>query len=141
MLQAVVMFIYAVITCDIDWNGPKIFTVILMLLGGTFLFFFLFLTYASVSFFTIEGIEFMNIFTDGAKEFGKYPIATYGKLILKICTFIIPYALFQYYPLLYVLEKSNNILYSVLPLLTLLFGIPSYLFWRFGVKHYKSTGS
>lgn len=141
MLQAVVMFVYAVMTCGVAWNGLRILTVIFMILGGVCLFFFLFLTYASVSFFTIEGIEFMNVFTDGAREYGKYPIAIYGKKILKICTFIVPFALFQYYPLLYVLGRNHNVFYVFLPLLTSLFGIPSYLFWKFGVKHYKSTGS
>lgn len=141
MLQAVVLFIYAVITSEIDWNVLKIITIVFMLLGGVCLFSLLFLTYASVSFFTIEGIEFMNVFTDGAREYGRYPIAIYGKTILKICTFIVPFALFQYYPLLFVLGRTTNYFYIILPLLTSLFGIPSLLFWKFGVKHYKSTGS
>ena len=83
----------------------------------------------------------MNIFTDGGKEFGKYPLSIYGEGILKFFTFIIPLALIQYYPLLYLLGRTDNPLYMILPVFGILFILPSYIFWRFGVKHYKSTGS
>lgn len=50
----------------------------------------------------------MNIFTDGAREYGKYPLSVYGKKMLLVTTFLIPYALIQYYPLLYILEKDSR---------------------------------
>ena len=101
----------------------------------------LFLIYAALCFFTLDGLEFMNVFTDGAREFGKYPIGVYGKKILLLTTFFIPYALVQYYPLLYILERSKNPLYIFLPLLACLFFLPALLLWKFGVRHYKSSGS
>ena len=83
----------------------------------------------------------MNIFTDGAREFGVYPFSIYGQGILKLLTFIVPVALFQYYPLLYIIGESDNPLYMFTPLIGLLFLGPCYAFWRFGLKKYKSTGS
>ena len=83
----------------------------------------------------------MNIFTDGAREYGKYPMGVYGKRVIQLCTFIIPYALVQYYPLLYLLDKRREPWLAVLPLLAALFLIPSYGFWRFGVRRYQSAGS
>ena len=71
-----------------------------MLVGGVGLFSGLFMIYAALSFFTLEGLEFMNLFTDGAREYGKYPFGVYGKRMLQITTFVIPCALVQYYPLL-----------------------------------------
>ena len=62
MLQAVFMFIYGVSVSDVQWNATKILTVILMLIGGTVVFSGLFLVYATFCFFTIESLEFMNIF-------------------------------------------------------------------------------
>ena len=50
----------------------------------------------------------MNVFTDGAREFGKYPIAVYGKKALLFTTFIIPYALIQYYPLMYLIGRETK---------------------------------
>jgi ABC-2 type transport system permease protein len=141
ILQAIVMFAYAVPRSSIEWNLSKIITVIVMVIGGTVVFTSLFLLYASLCFFTLEGLEFMNIFTDGAREYGKYPVNIYGKNVLKICTYIVPYALFQYYPFLYLSGKSENTYLALLPILGCLFIIPCYLLWRTGVRHYKSTGS
>lgn len=141
MLQAIVMFWYGIKNSGIEWNIEKIMTVIFMLIGGTAVFMGIFLIYASICFFSIEGLEFMNIFTDGAREYGKYPISIYGKRVMQICTFLVPFTFIQYYPLLFLLGKKQGILYMFLPLLASLFLIPCYMFWRFGVFHYKSTGS
>ena len=140
-LQAIIVLSYAIPKSDIIWTADKIITLCLMIIGGTFLFAGLFIIYAGICFFTIEGLEFMNIFTDGGKEFGKYPLSIYGEGILKFFTFAIPLALIQYYPLLYLLGRTDNPLYMILPVFGILFLLPSYILWRFGVRHYKSTGS
>ncbi|MBE5861914.1 MAG: hypothetical protein E7295_03575 [Lachnospiraceae bacterium] len=141
MLQALLMFVYAIPRCGVDWSFSKILTLLFMLIGGTALFSGIFMIYAAFCFFTLEGLEFMNVFTDGAREHGKYPIDVYGKKMLFFGTFLVPYALVQYYPLSYIIGKSDNPLLTFLPLLAILFLIPSYLFWRFGVRHYCSSGS
>lgn len=141
MLQAVVMFLYGIAENDVNWSFDKVLTILFMLAGGTLVFSGIFLIYASVCFFTLEGLEFMNILTDGAREYGKYPISVYGKRMLQFCTFVVPYSLIQYYPLCYILEKNSRPWYPVLPLVASLFLIPCYGLWRLGVRHYKSTGS
>lgn len=141
MLQAVIMFVYGIARSDISWTFAKVCTVIFMLIGGTCLFTGLFMIYAALCFFTLEGLEFMNVLTDGAREYGKYPIGVYGKRMLQFTTFVVPYALVQYYPLLYLLGRTTNPLYMLLPLGAILFLLPCYLLWRVGVRHYKSSGS
>lgn len=141
MLQAVVMFIYGVTKSHVNWSVSKVLTVIFMLIGGTALFTGIFLIYAALCFFTLDGLEFMNVLTDGAREYGKYPVSIYGKRMLQFTTFVIPYALVQYYPLLYILDRTLEPFYIFLPLLAILFLIPCYGLWRFGVRHYKSSGS
>ena len=83
----------------------------------------------------------MNIFTDGAREFGKYPLSIYGEGILRFFTYVIPIALFQYYPFLYLVGRSDHTGLIFLPLLGFVFLLPCYCFFRFGLKKYKSTGS
>ena len=96
---------------------------------------------ASFAFFTTEGLEFMNALTYGGREHGRYPFSIYGKGVLRFLTFVVPLALFQYYPLLYLLGRENGILYRLAPAIGLLFVIPSYAFFRFGLRRYRSTGS
>ncbi len=141
LLQAIAIFIYAIPTSGVIWSLDKIITVIFMITGGFFVFSGLFIIYASICFFTIEGLEFMNIFTDGGREFGKYPLSIYGEGVLKFFTYIVPLALFQYYPFLYLIGRTTNIVYMLLPLVGILFLIPCLMFWRIGIRHYKSTGS
>lgn len=97
MIQAIVMFVYGIMNSDVVWTIPKVLTILFMLIGGTAVFVGLFLIYAALCFFTLDGLEFMNVFTDGAREFGKYPIGIYGKKVLLFTTFFVPYALIQHY--------------------------------------------
>jgi len=141
LIQAIIVFFIAIPASGVIWTPDKIITLILMITCGILIFFGLMMVYAAISFFTIEGIEFMNIFTDGAREFGSYPYSIYGQGILKFVTYIIPVALFQYYPFLYLIGATGNRFYMFIPLIGLLFLIPCYGFWRFGLLKYKSTGS
>lgn len=141
LFQAVVMLIYGLVACRVDWDFSRVVTVIFMVLGGVVLFSSLFLLDGSIAFFTLQGLEFMNVFTYGAIEHGKYPLSIYGKGMLTFCTFGIPYALVQYYPLTYVLGRADNPAFIFLPLIACLFAIPCWVVWRIGVRRYKSTGS
>lgn len=98
----------------IRWTIQGVLLLLFMILCGIFLFMGLYIIYATLCFFTIEGLEFMNIFTDGGREFGRYPAGIYGSSILKFLTFIVPLACFQYYPLLILLGKAAGS--SMLPL-------------------------
>lgn len=141
MLQGVIMLIIAFSHSGIHWTILKILTLLFMILGGMIVFSCLFLLYAAFSFFTLEGLEFMNVLTDGCKEFGQYPLAVYGKAVFTFCTAVVPYAWFQQIPLDYLTDKAENPLRMFAPLVCLLFIIPCYAIWRVGLRHYKSTGS
>ncbi|MCL2286709.1 MAG: ABC-2 family transporter protein [Firmicutes bacterium] len=140
-IQAVVVLIYALPRSGIDWTWDKILILCLMIVCGAFLFFGLFIVYAAFSFFTIEGLEFMNVLTDGGREHGRYPFSIYGEGVLKFLTYVVPLALVQYYPLLYLTGREDSIWYALTPVLALWFLLPCWAFFRFGMRRYKSTGS
>lgn len=141
LFSAVLLLLYALPRSGVHWHWDIILTIVLMVLSGTAIFISIFILYAALSFFTTEGLEVVNILTNGAHEFGAYPFSIYGKHVLRFVTYIIPLALFQYYPLLYVLGLSKNRLYMVLPVIGMVFSIPCFLLWRVGVRRYRSTGS
>jgi ABC-2 type transport system permease protein len=140
-IQASVVFIWAVPNCGVVWTPDKILTLGLMVVCGSLIFSVLFLIKGTFAFFTTEGLEFMNILTYGGRDHGRYPYSVYGKEVLTFLTFVIPLALFQYYPLLYLLDMEKSALYMLAPLFGLLFIFPGYIFFRFGLRRYKSTGS
>lgn len=139
--QAVAVLCFAIPNSSVTWAWDKILTLFLMISCGAVIFFGLYVIYASIAFFTTEGLEFMNILTYGGLEFGRYPFVIYGDGILKFLTYVIPLALFQYYPLLYLLGRSQSLFYMFTPLIGLLFIIPCYVLFRIGLRRYKSTGS
>ncbi|HYE81060.1 MAG TPA: ABC-2 family transporter protein [Clostridia bacterium] len=141
LIQAVIVFAYAIPASGVAWSADKVITLVLMIISGIAIFSGLFVIYAAFCFFTTEGLEFMNIFTDGGREFGRYPLSIYGEGILRFFTFVIPLALFQYYPFLYLTGRSANVLYILFPLVGFMFLIPCHIIWKIGVRHYKSTGS
>ena len=74
MVQAVIIFAYSLSVGTVDWSFSRIVVLIFMLLGGTALFAGIFLIYAAICFFTLEGLEFMNVLTDGARAVSYTPL-------------------------------------------------------------------
>lgn len=140
-LQSIVVFVIAIPLMTVEWTGPKVITLIFMISGGVAVFMGVFILGATVCFFTLEGLEFINIFTDGGRELAAYPLPVYGKWVQRFFTFIIPFGCINYLPLLYITGRAESMVYMFIPLLGILFLAPCALIWRLGVRHYTSSGS
>lgn len=141
IIQSLIILIISLIKLNINWNILKIILLIFMLIGSILIFFGIFVLMASYCFITVQGLEVKNLFTDGGKHIAQYPIGIFNKSFKFIFTFIIPYAFVNYYPLLYFLDKSNNILYFLSPLLIIIYLIPCIYSFKLGLKRYNSVGS
>lgn len=141
-LESIVLLMYGIFTIDVCWDVYKVLVILLMIIGSCVLFFSILLIKAAFSFWTIEGMEFMNILCDGGRETASYPISIYQKWFANIFTYIIPFGCVNYFPLLYLLNKQNApFWYGLTPLATVIFMGVSYGFWRWGLTKYQSTGS
>ena len=140
VFQSVVMLVWAIGSGAVSWTLVKGLVLAGMILCGAAIFFGLFLVNASITFFTLEHVETMNIFLDGPREYGKYPFGIYGKPVLLVLTFLVPLALVQHWPLQDLFDRGPA-WYGLLPVVSLVFLIPCALLWRLGVRHYRSTGS
>ena len=142
LVQSAVVLGLALSWLQTDWTVAKILTLIFMILSGIFIFTGIFILGATVCFFTVEGLEFINIFTDGGREIAAYPLTIYNKWVMRFFTFIIPFASFNYLPLLYLTGRTQATPWHMLsPLLGLFFLLPCLAIWRFGIRHYLSTGN
>ena len=124
-----------------DLTLDKILLVILMVLGDFIIITSLFIIGAFFVFFTVEGLEFINIFTNGTKQVNEYPIGIYHKAIGIIFTFLIPIALCNYYPIEYLINQSSSLIYFLMPCSSLILLVISIIIFNLGLKHYSSTGS
>ena len=141
IIQALIVMVIALINLNIEWNIFKIICLILMMMSAISIFFGIFLLAASYCFITVQGLEVRNVFTDGGKHMAQYPIGVFRKGFVWFFTFIIPYAFVNYYPLLYFIGKSNNVVYAFSPLIVFLYLIPCFMVFNRGVKRYASVGS
>lgn len=141
LLQGVVMLVWGISAARLPWTPLRGLALALMVLCGAMVFGGLYVLQAALCFATLEGLEVMNVFTFGAREYGVYPIDVYGRGALRFCTFIVPYALFQYWPLQYLLGRSGDARLAFVPLLAVWFLVPCALAWRAGLGKYASAGS
>ncbi|HAN09521.1 MAG TPA: hypothetical protein DCP90_02795 [Clostridiales bacterium] len=143
LIQSVIVFIWALFNISIHWNTFKVITLIFMIIGAIFIFSGIFILGASFCFFTIQGLELINIFTDGSREISQFPLSIYKDWVKKFFTFIIPLGVINYIPLMYLLDRGsyNDITSMLTPLIGVLFIIPCLYVWKFGVSKYLSTGS
>lgn len=143
LLQSVIVFIWAIVNLSIEWSILKVITLILMVISGIFVFTGIFILAASLCFWTIQGLEVANIFTDGGREMAQYPLGIYKKWVTRFFTYVIPFSCVNYLPLMYLLDKTsgNEYIYMLTPLFGIFFIFPCLLIWRTGVRHYRSTGS
>ncbi len=140
VVQSVIVMVMAIGLSDVVWTVPKALTLAFMIIGGIGIFTGVFILGATVSFFTVEGIEIINILTDGGREIASYPLNIYNKWVTRFFTFIIPFGCINYLPLMYITGRINEN-YTLLPLVGLLYILPCLLVWRYGVSKYRSTGS
>ena len=141
MVQAFLIIVIALVNLQIEWTISKILIFAIMLIGLFIIFFGTFILKATFCFWTIEGLEFMNIVSEGGKKVAMYPINIYIRWFGFIFTFIFPFGMINYYPIMYIFGKVDNWYWGLTPLYTLIYLIVCLQFWKFGVRHYESTGS
>lgn len=140
-VSAIIVLILLLITKNELIRLDRIFTIITMIGGSIVIYSSLYVLKGGICFFTTQSLEIMNIFSDGSRDLTQYPLSIYHKYVQKFFTYILPLAFVNYFPLLYVIGRTQNKLYMLSPIVSVVFVIPCYIVWRTGVRKYKSTGS
>ncbi len=146
-LQGFIPFLYAFVTLEL-YSVSQMLLILLASCNIYIIYFSLLMFQATFSFWTINGLEFMNAFTYGGLQMGQFPLSIYEKWFATFFTYIIPIALTVYFPVLLILNKTQDSYYNIAKIMTsigtpfcLIYLLLSFLFFRFGISRYKSTGS
>ena len=137
---SLILFFIAIINIEFDRSLFNIIFLLMLLMFSSLIYFSLEILAACLCFKTIEGLEFVNIFTDGSREFGQYPMGLFKKEVLIVFTYLIPIACVNYYPINYILGKSDNILYLISPLFCLILFVISIISFNKCMVNYESSG-
>ena len=144
--QGAVVFWIALTLVDIRWTLAKIVYLPVVLVSLIAFFGGLFIIGSTTTFWTVKRIEAINIFTYGGTEMMAYPMHIYTKWMRRFFTYVVPAIFMNYYPALYFLDRPDPLhMPSFAPFLSPVAGFgtlaAALAFWRFGIRHYTSTGT
>lgn len=140
-LLSIVIFIFSAIKVIKEITILKILLLLFMVIGTVLVILSVMILGATFCFFTIQGIEIINIFTDGTRQLAQYPMGIYKKAVRLFFSIVIPIGLANYYPLSYLTGRTDNIIYLLLPLYSIVIFIISNFIFYLGTKKYTSSGS
>ncbi len=146
IFQGLVVLAFSLVLTDIVWTPLKVLCLPVVIASLVCFFGALFIIGATITVWTVQSIEVVNIFTYGGVEMMSYPMSIYDKWLRWIFTFFIPGIFMNYYPALYILGKPDPLgmpVFTALlsPVVGAVMMALALAFWRFGVKHYQSTGT
>ena len=144
--QGALVLLWATQRLNVDWSLANVTLLFMAIAGGACLFAGLFILKATLCFWTTESLEVLNCFTDGGNRTGQYPLTIYRPWFRAIFTFVIPLATINYFPAHAILNiedplGSSRALQWLSPIAGIIFLGVCMQCWRFGVKHYTSTGN
>ena len=146
LTQGVIAFGFALSVLRPTWGAAQWAFLGVMLAGGMLFFLSIFIIGSTACFWSPQTSELTNVFTYGGQFMTSYPMSIYERWMRDFFTFIIPMAFINYYPSLFLLGKPDPFgMPAWLPFLSPIAAVAMFgaalAFWRFGVRHYQSTGS
>ncbi|HEY7396583.1 MAG TPA: ABC-2 family transporter protein [Gemmatimonadaceae bacterium] len=131
---------------NISWTWREWAVLLFAVAGGMALFGGILVLQATLAFWTVESLEIANTLTYGGVEAAQYPLDIYAAWFRRFLTFVVPMACISYFPIAWVLGRADRTgvpdwLLPLAPTMGIVFLLVSLWVWRFGVRHYTSTGS
>lgn len=137
---------YGVTASGAIWTPEAALLLTGSVLGMVAFFGGLFVIGGTLTFWTVESVEAMNVLTYGGRTLISYPMDIYGQFLRKTFTYLLPAAFLSYFPVLHVLGRPlpdglPSLAAYLSPLVGPLMLAAAFAFWRVGVRHYGGTGT
>jgi ABC-2 type transport system permease protein len=144
--QGLAVLIFAFSQLDIHWTALKLAYLPLVWLSQFFAMGALFIFGATLTIWTVQPIEAVNVLTYGGVEVMSYPTSIYTGWMRGLYTYVIPFIFLNYYPALFFLDKADPLGMPVFaPFLAPLVAAGmlwlALRFFQFGLDRYQGTGS
>jgi ABC-2 type transport system permease protein len=145
LAQGSLVLAVALGSVDVDWTAGRVAMTVLAVVSGAVIFAGVWIGLATVAFWIVDSIEFVNAFTYGGSYLTQYPVSLFGPWLRRLLAFVIPMAFVCYFPALYVLDKPDELglpswLRFMSPLVALVVAVAAGALWRTAVRHYRSAG-
>lgn len=142
----IVLFIISANHVGIVWSFSTVLFYVLAMMGGVLIQGAVFLIFASLNFLLIKTDNLKELLYWNMRKFAGYPISIFHKSIQIILIYIMPFAFVNYFPSQYLLRKEDmqaypNFYMYLTPVVGIVLYLLAYLFWRYSVRYYRSTGN
>lgn len=130
----------------LQWSWTMAGLLLLSAAGTALLLLGLFLVEATMCFFSVKSIEMVNVLTYGGRSACQYPVDIYPNWLRRLFTWVAPFALCMHWPVAQALghpmTPAPMWMVWLAPLSGAVFFLLMMMIWyRVGVKHYRSTGT
>ena len=145
-LQGALVFAFALGGVEVAWDAGRVAMTAVMIVAGALIFAAVWVAFATLAFWTVDGGEFTNAFTYGGNYLAQYPISIYGDWLRRFLAYVVPTAFVCYFPALYILDKPDPLglpewLQFASPAVALAAAAVAGVVWRLAVRRYRSVGS
>ena len=143
--QGVAVLAVAVTQLEIDWTFGRAAVIPLAVLAGAVIYGAVWVALATIAFWIVDAIEFVNAFTYGGNFLSQYPLNIFASWLRGLVVFVLPIGFVAYFPSLYVLDKPDPLgfpagLQFASPLVAAVSAVVAVRVWGFAVRHYRSAG-
>lgn len=142
----IVLFVISAGQVGIQWNAVTVLYYILAVVGGVLIQGAIFLFLGTLNIYLLETGSLKELFYWNMRKFAGYPISIFNKVIQVGMIYVVPFAFVNYFPAQFLLRKPDMAQYPevfmyITPIVGLTLYVLSYVFWRFSLKYYKSSGN
>lgn len=146
LAQGALLIGYAATAGTIGWSAPRAVLLVVAIASSACAFLGVIVLQATSAFWTINSLEVWNAFTYGGVTMSQYPLAIYRGWFRALFTFVFPIGCTLYFPGVAILGRPEPLgtpawLGWLAPLAGPIFLAICLQVWRFGERHYRSTGS
>lgn len=142
----ILLFVVSAGKVGIRWTPEAVIYYVFAVLGGMLIQGAIFLLLATWNIYLLETGSLKELFYYNARKFAGYPISIFHKGIQIFMIYVVPFAFVNYFPAQYLLRKPDMLQYPTIylyltPVIGTVMYVAVYLFWRFSLRFYKSSGN
>lgn len=141
-----VLFIVSAGRVGIQWNAILVLYYMLTVAGGVLIQGAIFLFLATLNIYLLETGSLKEVFYWNARKFAGYPVSIFHKAVQVCLIYVVPFAFVNYFPAQFLLRKPDmqqfpEVFLYITPVVGAGMYLMAYLFWRYSLRYYKSSGN
>lgn len=139
-LVGLFLVVFSIQRLGLTLTPASLIYLVVAVISGGFIFIALNLLTGTSAFWLMDAIPVMRVVFDN-HLFAQYPLNIYPKAIGILLTWFIPYGFASFYPSAHLMGLEIGWLAWLAPLVAAILLLIAYQVWKFGLRHYASTGS